>query len=104
MKKYAAILSGVLLLFAAACVPKRDLTHEQARVKGLQKDSTATHSSLSDCNSQVSDLQKNKADLQNSIKELSSSYQENMSNSNMTIADQAKRLKSMEDLIQRQKD
>jgi chemotaxis protein MotB len=103
MKKYMAIISGVVLLFAA-CVPKRELIKEQARVKTLQKDSTTTHSGLNDCNGQVVDLQKDKVDLQNSIKELSASYQENMSNSNMTIADQANRLKSMEGLIQKQKD
>jgi len=102
MKRYVAILSGIVLF--AACVPKRELIREQARVKTLQKDSTSTHSSLSDCNGQVTDLQKDKADLQNSIKELSASYQESVSNSNMTIADQAKRLKNMEGLIQKQKD
>lgn len=103
MKKYIVILAGILLIFAG-CVPKRKLMREQARVKSLQNDSMAVHSNLNYCNSQVNNLQKDTTDLSNSIKELSASYNENMSNSNMTIADQARRLKNLEDLIQRQKD
>lgn len=102
MKKYAAILSGALIFFS--CVPKRDLIREEARVNNLQNDSTTTHSRLIYCNGQYSNLQKDTADLHNSIKELSASYQATVSNSNMTIADQAKRLKNLEGLIQAQKD
>lgn len=103
MKRYFIVLAGGALIFAS-CVPRRDLVREENRVNGLQKDSLSTHSGLSDCNSQVATLQKDKMDLQNSIKDLSASYQSTMANSNMTIADQAKRLKSLEDLIQKQKD
>jgi len=103
MKKYILIASGFVLLFAA-CVPKAKLISEQKRVKGLQKDSSNMHSQLNDCNTQVASLEKDKMDLKNSINDLSISYQTNEANSNMTITDQAKRLKSLEGLIQVQKD
>jgi chemotaxis protein MotB len=99
MKKYLIILSGFILIFNS-CVPKRNLLSEQKRVKELQKDSSSTHSSLTDCNSQVATLQKDKADLQNSVNDLSASYQ----SSSMTVTQQAKRLRDLEGLIQAQKD
>lgn len=110
MKKYIILLSGILLTFAA-CVPKKELIREQARVKNLQKDSTSTHSKLSDCNSQVATLEKDKTDLKKSIDELSASYSSaeananaNLATSKMTIEQQAKRLKDMEGIIQQEKD
>jgi chemotaxis protein MotB len=102
MKKYSVILLSGLIFFG--CVPKKKLIREQARVSNLQNDSTNTHSKLNYCNGQYSSLQKDTADLHNSIAQLSASYQATVSNSNMTIADQAKRLKSMENFIQAQKD
>jgi chemotaxis protein MotB len=99
MKKYAVLLSVLIIVFSG-CVPKRELISEQKRVHDLQKDSLGTHSKLNDCNSQVSSLQKDKADLQNSVNDLSAYNQ----SSSMTIAQQAKRLKDMQALIQAQKD
>jgi len=103
MKKYLILASALTLLFAA-CVPKRDLVSSQKRVKGLQKDSTGTHAQLNDCNGQVAILEKDKTDLKNSLNNLSNNYQSDMATSTMTIADQAKRLKTLEGLIQAQKD
>lgn len=103
MKKYIIVLSGIALLFNA-CVPKRELISSQQRVKKLLADSSGTHSRLNDCNSQVAILEKDKADLKASMNDLSASYSTNQANSNMTIADQAKRLKNLEGLIQAQKD
>ncbi|HTB07361.1 MAG TPA: flagellar motor protein MotB [Bacteroidia bacterium] len=103
MKKYIVLLS-VIAIIVTGCVPKRELISSRNRVKKLQNDSTAAYSKLSDCNSHVALLEKDKVDLQNSIKDLSVSYQSNQANSNMTIDDQAKRLKTLEGLIQAQKD
>ncbi len=103
MKKYIGILTGVILLFAA-CVPKRELLSEQGRVKELQRDSVGTHTKLKNCNADVATLEKDTMDLKNSIKDLSASYQSTVANSNMTIAEQAARLKNLEGLIQAQKD
>ncbi|HTA26852.1 MAG TPA: OmpA family protein [Bacteroidia bacterium] len=102
MKKYIVIFIGVLLF--AACVPKRDLMREQSRVQKLQSDSIGTHSKLNNCNSEVASLEKDTLDLNNSIKNLSESYRSTVANSNMTIAEQATRLKNLESLIQAQKD
>jgi len=103
MKKHIILVSGIILLFAA-CVPKKELISSQKRVRSLKADSSGTHSQLNDCNSQVANLQKDKMDLKNSMNDLSSSDQSAIANSNMTIADQAKRLKNLEGLIQAQKD
>jgi chemotaxis protein MotB len=110
MKKYILLLSGVILLFTS-CVPKRELMSEQKRVNELQQDSSGTHSKLSACNTQLSDcnaqvgaLEKDTVNLHNYMKNLSSDYQSSIANSTMTIEDQAKRLKTLEGLIQAQKD
>lgn len=77
----------------------------------MQQDSTGTHSQLntcnnqlSDCNTQVRGLEKDTVNLHNYTKNLSADYQSNIASSNMTIEDQAKRLKTLEGLIQAQKD
>jgi chemotaxis protein MotB len=103
MKKHIILASGIILLFAA-CVPKKELISSQKRVKNLQSDSMGTHSKLNDCNSEVASLQKDKMDLKNSMNDQSANDQSTIANSNMTIADQAKRLKTLEALIQAQKD
>jgi len=99
MKKYIVLLSGLVIIFAG-CVPKRKLISAQTHLHELQSDSSATHSKLSNCNSQVALLEKDKADLQNSVNDLSASYQ----STTMTVAEQAKRLKNLESLIQQQRD
>ena len=103
MKKYLVISASFLIIFSS-CVPKRDLISEQNRVKKLQQDSSATHSSLNNCNSQVATLQKDKADLQKSYDDLSANYKSSMVSTSMTIKDQAERLRNLEGLIQAQKD
>jgi len=102
MKNYVVLLSGFVLLFIA-CVPKRELITEQNRVHSLQGDSAKTHSLLNSCDMQVATLRKDTTDLKNSMDAFIASCQSNAANSNMTIADQAKRLKNLEDLIQAQK-
>jgi len=103
MKKYIILLSGIALIFTA-CVPKRELISEQGRVKNLQKDSSGTHTQLNDCNSQVALLENDKKNLKNSMNNLSANDQSTIASSNITIADQATRLKTLEGLIQAQKD
>jgi chemotaxis protein MotB len=102
MKKYILIVPGLLLMFTA-CVPKRNLLSSQRRVSQLQSDSIGTHLKLNNCNSEVAVLEKDTMDLKSALGGLYASCQSSMANSNMTIANQAKRLKSMEDLIQAQK-
>jgi len=76
----------------------------EAQVDKLQKDNARSLGLLNDCNTQVKILTDDKTSLkdenalvQNSLKALSTE-------SKMTIADQAKRLKTFQDMIQAQKD
>jgi chemotaxis protein MotB len=114
MKKtfhYLAFASLILALSFNSCVSGKKFKASQARVNKLQSDSTSTHGLLTDCNTNVKNLSAEKASLLNKNSSLSD---ENTSVSNdlkslstqskMTIADQAKRLKTLQDIIQSQKD
>lgn len=103
MKKLTFILLSFILV-SSSCVSKKKLLKEQARVKNLQTDSIGTHSNLNSCNSKVADLEKEKAEIQKAMSNLSSSSQTTIENSKLTIAEQAKRLKDLQTLIQSQKD
>lgn len=94
----------VAVLSLSSCVTKGKFLMSEARAYRLQKDSSSTHNLLNECNAAVKTLQdqsnayRNANDVsQNDLKNLSSS-------SKLTIAEQAKRLKALQDLIQKQKD
>ena len=103
MKKYLYILTGLLILFSS-CVPKKKLIAEQNRVKSLQSDSSNTHGKLSQCNTDVAGLQKDKDELNKQLSSLSSSSQAALAHSNLTIAEQAKRLNDLQTLINSQRE
>lgn len=103
MKKYAFILVSFALV-TSSCVSKKKLISEQQRVKSLQTDSTGLYTNLNDCNFKVANLEKEKAEIQKAMSTLSSNSQTTIENSKMTIAEQAKRLKDLQTLIQSQKD
>jgi len=103
MKTHTFILLSFILVFSS-CVSKKKLISEQQRVKSLQTDSLSAYSKLSDCNSKVAGLEKEKTEIQKEMSNLSSSSQTTIENSKMTIAEQAKRLKDLQTLIQSQKD
>ena len=100
MKKSFHLLALLLLsagLLFTSCGPGKKLLSSQARVDQLQKDSINTHGRLMECDALVKNLQADKALVENDLKVLSSE-------SKMTIADQAKRLKDLQAVIQGQKD
>jgi chemotaxis protein MotB len=103
MKKITFMALAISFAFTA-CVSKSKLVKEQNRVKALQSDSTGTHSSLADCNTRVAKLETEKSALQNDLQSLNANYKSTVSSSQMTIADQAARLKNLQNLIQAQKD
>ena len=110
MKKITLILLSFALAFSS-CVSKKKLVFEQEKVKRLQTDSIGTHSTLNSCNTNLSYcksefeiLEKEKAEINKAMSNLSSSSKTTIENSKMTIADQAKRLKDLQTLIQSQKD
>ena len=102
MKQHLLISLSLVLAFSA-CVSKKKFHKEEARIAVLQKDSTDTHASLTGCNYRVADLENEKVDVQKALSNLSSSSQNAIENSKMTIADQAKRLNDLQNLIQSQK-
>ncbi|MBN8706994.1 MAG: OmpA family protein [Bacteroidetes bacterium] len=94
-----SIISTTTLLGLAltGCGPSDELLSSRARVDRLQQDSVNTHVLLNDCNMTGKNLRQEKASVQTDLNVLTSE-------SKMTIADQAKRLKTMQDIIQSQKD
>jgi len=103
MKKSFVLIISILIAFCS-CVSKKKFKNEQARVKDLQNDSAGTHHKLNECYSTVGMLQKEKEVIANDLQSLSSSSKESIANSQMTIAEQAKRLKDLQEMIQGQKD
>jgi Flagellar motor protein len=76
----------------------------QTKVDKLQKDSTNIHSQLNDCNTRLLNLNEAKTSLQDEYASVQKDLQVLTSVSKMTIADQATRLKILQDKIQSQKD
>jgi chemotaxis protein MotB len=76
----------------------------EAKVDKLQKDNANTLGLLNDCNTQVKILTDDKTSLKNENALVQNSLKALSTESKMTIADQAKRLKNFQDMIQTQKD
>ena len=114
MKKTANFLAFSTLIFSlsfASCGPSKKLVASRNHVDQLQKDSSDTHTQLNECSVQVTDLRSEKATLQNqkaSLQNQNASVHQDLTNlssqSRMTIEDQAKRLNSLQAVIQSQKD
>ena len=97
-------LSLILGLAFTSCVSSKKFMASEARVDKLQKDSTSAHSQLNACNMQVKNLKEEKASLQNENALVQGDLKALSTESKMTIADQAKRLKSLQNIIQSQRD
>jgi chemotaxis protein MotB len=107
MKKTLHILVFLSLIFTllfASCVPSRKYVASENRANKLQKDNDKVQSQLNDCNTKVKALNDEKANLQNEYAAVQNDLKDLSSQSKMTIADQAKRLKTLQDMIQSQKD
>ncbi|HEY3369551.1 MAG TPA: OmpA family protein [Prolixibacteraceae bacterium] len=114
MKKtssFLAFMALILVLTVTSCVSGKKFKASQARVDKLERDSTFTHSQLTDCNTNVKDLTTERSNLLNKNASLSdenasvsSDLKSLSSQSKLTIADQAKRLKNLQDIIQSQQD
>lgn len=107
MKKYfyliffLPLIAGVLL---SSCVATRKFKAAQNHVSVLQSDSITTHNQLNDCNKEVKNLNEQKASLLNENTLVQNDLKALAAESKMTIAEQAKRLKDLQDMIQSQKD
>ncbi len=103
MNKNIFIALGLIFLFSS-CVSKKRLVNEQQKVENLQSDSITTHSHLTNCQSKVVGLENEKTKISKELAELSLGYQATIENSNITITEQARRLKELQKLTQAQKD
>jgi chemotaxis protein MotB len=101
---FILLLSLNCIFLFTSCGTSKKLLVSQTRVDNLQKDSTNTHSLLNDCNARLKNLDEAKTSLQDEYASAQKDLQALTSASKMTIADQAKRLKILQDKIQSQKD
>jgi len=107
MKKishYSLFILFAAILSLSSCVTKAKFLASEGRVYKLQGDSSTTHRILNECNAAVKDLEGQRDALQNANAASQSDLKDLSSKSKMTIADQAKRLKNLQNLIQAQKD
>src|SRR5579862_1952290 len=91
-------------LSLSSCISKGKYLLSEDRVSKLQKDSSFTHHLLNECNTSVADLQGQRKSLENANASAQNDLMILSSKSKMTIAEQAKRLKDLQDLIQGQRD
>lgn len=121
MKKkiyFLAFLSVIVGMLFTSCVAVKKYNASQARVSQLRSDSIKALGLLNDCNTSLTGLEAEKTSLLNKnallLNKNISLQSENAlvtndlnslsSESKMTIEDQAKRLKNLQDIIQSQKD
>jgi chemotaxis protein MotB len=107
MKKSFTILlflSVIIGLLFTACVSGKKFTASEARVDKLQKDYTKTQNQLNVCYGQVQNLNNEKASMLNDYVSIQKDLNALSNETKMTIAEQARRLKILQDLIQSQRD
>ena len=106
MKKplhHLIFLSLIISISFASCVSSQKYKASEARANQLQNDKATVQSRLNDCNTQVNDLNNQKTALMNENSLVLGDLKTLSTESKMTIADQAKRLKRLQDMIQSQK-
>jgi chemotaxis protein MotB len=107
MKKafhYLALSSLAFSLLVTSCVSSKKFKASEARADKLQQEKAVALGQLNDCNLQVKNLKGEKASLQNENALVQDDLKALSAESKMTIADQAKRLKNLQNMIQAQKD
>lgn len=102
--RYPLLLALVFGLVFTSCVSNKKFAASEARADRFQKENTSTLGKLNDCNSQVENLKGENAILHNEITSIQNDLKDLTASSNMTIADQAKRLKNLQDNLQAQWD
>jgi chemotaxis protein MotB len=94
----------VIVMIIASCGPSKKLIQSEAKADKLQKENASTLNQLTSCNVQVKKLTEEKAMLQNSNEVVENDLKILSNMSKMTIADQARRLRNLQDIIQKQRD
>lgn len=107
MKKttqFLACLSLILSMVFTSCVSSKKFMASEAKVDKLQQDNASTLAQLNECNMQAKTLKNENTSLQNANASVINDLKVLSATSKMTIADQAKRLKTLQDIILSQKD
>jgi chemotaxis protein MotB len=99
-----AFLALILSMSVSSCVSLGRYITSENKVNKLQKENNNSQTQLQDCNVKVKNLGEDKASLQSEYVLIQNDLKQLNSDSKMTIADQAKRLKNLQDMIQSQKD
>lgn len=109
--KFSALLIFILALVFTSCVSVKKFHASEAETKKLERDYAGSQSELNntmvklnECNSNVKDLKAEGASMQSDYAMAQSDLKVLSSESKMTIADQAKRLRNFQDKIQSQND
>ncbi len=97
-------LAFVLGLTFTSCVSNKKFMASEANADKLRTENANKQTQLIECNSQVKNLKDEKASLQNENSSVQNDLKLLTTESKMTIADQAKRLKNLQGIIQSQKD
>ena len=97
---FLSLMTGMLF---TSCVSNKKFMASEAKVDKLQKENAASLNQLSDCNTQVKNLKGQTASLQDANALVENDLKALSAESKMTIADQAKRLKNLQNIIQSQK-
>ena len=97
-------MAAVYCLSLTSCVSKGKFLIAEGRNQRLEADSANTHGQLATCLLNKKQLEDENAQLRTGKDEAEKDLENLASKSNMTIAQQAKRLKDLQDLIQREKD
>ena len=106
MKKSLVFLvlgSLSLSLILISCGPSKKLQASQARVDKLQKENTNTQNQLIVCNAQVADLNKEKMSVEDQYSSAQKDLNTLSNNSKITISDQARSLRDLQEKIQAQR-
>jgi chemotaxis protein MotB len=107
MKKTFNYLGFLYLIFSltfSSCVSTKRLKDSEATVSQLQLENAGKLNQLNDCNAKVKVLNDQKTSLLNENFLVTNDLKALSTESKMTIADQAKRLKRLQDMIQSQRD
>ena len=105
MTKPIALFAFVFIIPAlvfTSCISNKRFTASEAQVKKLQQDNANTTAVLDECKMKAKSLQEENTMLQNANAAVIDDLKALSTRSKLTIADQAKRLKSLQDIILRQ--
>jgi chemotaxis protein MotB len=106
MKKtiYSLVFFSMALFIATSCGPSKKFTASVARGDRLQAENSNVLDQLMACNNKNNVLSQEKVVLQNENEQVKRDLSSFTATSKLTIADQATRLRTLENMIQAQKD